>query len=221
MISLSRRLASEFVGTAGLLIAIVGSGIVVSRFAESDGMALAIHALVVGCALIALIAALGPWSNHFNPAVTLALWRAGDLEGRLVPPILGSQVAGAVFGVIMANVMFGESWMAFADQPRAGFGIWLGEFFATFGLVLIVLATADRRAETVAWVVGLFIASAIWFTSSTAFANPAVTIGRVVTDTWCGIRLLDVPAFMLAQLVGAFFATGFVIWLRKLGASQK
>ena len=211
----SRQLASEFVGTTGLLIAVVGSGIAVSRAAESDAIALLIHAIVVGFALIALIAALAPWSNHFNPAVTLALWRSGRVEARRVAPLMGAQIAGALVGVLLANLMFGETWLAIGDKPRAGFGLWLGEAIATFGLVLVVLATAGRRAEVVAWVVGLFIAAAIWFTSSTSFANPAVTLGRVVTDTWSGIRAADVPAFIAAQLAGAWAATAWVSWMGK------
>ena len=121
----SRQLASEFVGTAGLLMAVVGSGIAVSRAAESDAIGLFIHAIVVGFALIALIAALAPWSNHFNPAVTFALWRSGRVEARRVAPLMGAQIAGALVGVILANLMFGEIWVAIGDKPRTGFGLWL------------------------------------------------------------------------------------------------
>ncbi|NRA96289.1 MAG: aquaporin [Planctomycetes bacterium] len=210
---LRRRIASEGIGTAGLLLAVVGSGIAVSRSADGDAIALLIHALVVGGALIALILGLARWSAHFNPVVTLALWRAGAVQGRDVPSLIGAQMGGAFIGVFLANVMFSEAWIAAGDTARTGFGLWVGEAVATFGLVLLIRGCAHRSPEVVAYAVGLFIAGAIWFTSSESFANPAVTLARAATDTWCGIRPVDVPAFVVAQLVGAALATTLASWL--------
>lgn len=210
---LRRRVVSEGVGTGGLLLAVVGSGIAVSRIADGDALALLIHALVVGVTLIALILGLTRWSTHFNPAVTFALWRAGAVPGGDVPPLIGAQLVGAFTGVLLANVMFGESWMALGDTTRSGLGLWVGEAVATFGLVLLIRGCAHRSPEVVAYAVGLFITGAIWFTSSDAFANPAVTIGRAATDTWCAIRPVDVPGFVVAQLVGAILATRLASWL--------
>lgn len=210
---LRRRIVSECTGTAGLLIAAVGSGIAVSRMADGEAVALLVHALVVGFALVALILGLARWSAHFNPAVTLALWRSGDVRARDVAPLIVAQVVGALIGVTLAHVMFGEAWLAAGTIARAGANLWVGEAVATFGLVLVIRGCAYRGPGSVALAVGLFIAGAIWFTSSCAFANPAVTFGRAVTDTWCAIRPVDAPAFIVAQLVGAFLATTLVSWL--------
>ena len=197
-----RRLASEFLGTAGLLTAIVGSGLAADGMAEGAALTLLVHSLVVGLALVALILALGPWSAHFNPAVTLALWRWGAVKGRDVAPMILAQVVGAVIGVILAHVMFEEPWLTAGTKARAGAALFVSEVIATFGLLLVVRGCARRSAESVAFAVGAYITAAIWFTSSDAFANPAVAIARCFTDSWCAIAAGDVPAFVAAQLLG-------------------
>lgn len=213
---LKRRLISEALGTAGLLVAVVGSGIAVAG-EESDSVALWIHSWVVGAALIALIAGLGRWSTHFNPAVTIALWAHGAVPAREVFPLTLAQVVGGAVGVGVADAMFGEAVFASGSIERGGAGLWLGEVVATFGLVLLILGAGDRKSQ-MPFLVGLYVAGAILFTSSGAFANPAVSIARACTDTWSSIRPVDVPPFVGAELIGAVGAAALARWLMSADA---
>jgi glycerol uptake facilitator-like aquaporin len=215
MHSLSRRLVSEAVGTALLLAAVVGSGIMAQRLAGGNvAIALLANAIATGGALVAIILAFGPISGaHLNPVVTLAdAWRKG-IAWRDVPWYIAAQLAGAVAGVILANLMFGLPAVFFSHHIRTGAPQWLGEFVATFGLLAVIWGCARSRKEAVPYAVGAYIVGAYWFTSSTSFANPAVTIARSLSDTFAGIRPDDIPGFVAAQLAGATAATAMFIGL--------
>jgi len=214
-LTLSRRLAAEAVGTALLLCAVVGSGIMGERLAGgSVGLALLANSIATGCALVALVAALGPLSGaHFNPAVSLAAALRRELPGAEAAAYAGAQVAGAFAGVAVAHVMFGEPLFAASRHARHGAGQLVAEAVATFGLVLVIQGTARARATLVPVVVGAYIAAAYWFTASTSFANPAVTLARGFSDTFAGIRPADVPGFVAAELAGALLATVLFAWL--------
>lgn len=214
--SLSRRVAAEAVGTALLLAAVVGSGIMGERLAGGNiALTLLANSLATGTALVALILAFGPVSGaHFNPLVTLAAAGHG-LARRDAWFYVGAQIVGAFVGVAAAHLMFDEPLFSEAYQGRAGAGQWLSEGLATFGLVAVVLGCARTRPQAVAYAVGGYIAAAYWFTASTSFANPAVTLARSVTDSFAGIRPADVPAFVLAQLAGAVAAIALFRWLRQ------
>lgn len=198
-----------------LLAAIVGSGIMADRLSGGNvGLALLANSIATGAVLSALILTFGSVSGaHFNPAVTLADASRGGIAWRIVPGYILAQVGGAVVGVMLANVMFDEPVIALSSHARSGVGQILGEFIATFGLMAVIWGCVRRRTQSVPFAVGLYVAGAIWFTSSTAFANPAVTIARALTDTFTGIRPDDVPGFVLAQLVGAAVATLLLHWL--------
>ena len=206
---LTRRVVAELVGTALLLIAVVGSGIAAQRLSPDDtGLQLLENAIATAAALVAIILAVGAVSGaHLNPVVTLADRVFGGLTTREAGFYMGAQVAGAVLGTIVANLMFELPAIELAQRSRTGSGLWLGEVVATFGLLLVVfgLARADRLALAPFAVAG-WIAGAYFATSSTSFANPAVTIGRSLTDTFTGIRPSSVPAFVVFQLVGAALA---------------
>jgi len=212
---LSRRLAAEAVGTAGLLAVVVGSGVMGERLADGNvALALLANSLATGAGLAVLILVFGPVSGaHFNPAVTFAFFLRGELPGREAPAYLLAQVAGALAGVMAAHVMFGEPLLAFSGTERAGPGQWSAEAIATFGLLATILGCLRARPEAVPYAVGLYIGAGYWFTSSTSFANPAVTLGRVFTDTFAGIAPAGAPAFVAAQLAGAALAVGFLAWL--------
>lgn len=212
---LSRRLVAECFGTAFLLIAVVGSGIMGERLAGGNAaLALLANSLATGAALVAIILAIGEVSGaHLNPAVTLAVaWQSG-VTWREAGGYAVAQIAGAVAGVVIAHAMFGERLMAPGTQVRSGGGQWLAEVVATFGLLAVIWGCARTRSSATAFAVGAYITGAYWFTMSTSFANPAVTIARSLTDTFAGIRAVDVPPFVLAQLVGAAAATSFFAWL--------
>jgi glycerol uptake facilitator-like aquaporin len=213
---LSRRLTAEFIGTAFLLAAVVGSGIMGERLAGGNiAIALVANTIATGTALVALILALGPVSGaHLNPAVTLAdAWQNG-LAWRDVPGYLVAQISGAFAGVGLADLMFDLPAFTPSLHMRTGAGQWLGEAIATFGLILVIWGCVRRRpGAAVAFAVGAYITGAYWFTSSTSFANPAVTLARGFSDTFAGIRPTDIPAFIAAQLVGAAAATAVVRWL--------
>jgi len=213
--SLSRKIASEAVGTGLLLAAIVGSGIMGERLAGGNiAIALLANTLATGAALVALILTFGPISGaHFNPAVTLADASQGGLPWREAPGYLAAQVLGAFAGVAAANVMFGEPVYFASQHARAGNAQLLSEFVATFGLLSVIWGCARLRASTVPYAVGAYITSAYWFTASTSFANPAVTLARSASNTFAGIRPVDVPGFVAAQLAGAAVATLLFRWL--------
>ena len=213
--NLQRRLAAEGVGTALLLAAVVGSGIMGERLAGGNvAIALLANAIATGSTLVALILTFGPISGaHFNPAVTIADASQRGLSWREVPLYITAQLIGAVVGVLAAHLMFGEQLFQFSQHVRAGGAQLFSEFVATFGLLAVIWGCSRARSESVPLAVGLYITGAYWFTASTSFANPAVTAARALTNTFAGIRPADAPGFIAAQLAGAIVATLFFRWL--------
>ncbi len=213
--SLDRRLVAEGIGTALLLAAVVGSGIMGDRLSGGNvGLALLANTIATGAALVALILTLGPISGaHFNPVVTLADASQGRLPWRDVSLYVFAQVLGAFAGVALADAMFGEPVFAASRHARAGLPQLLGEFVATFGLLGVITGCSRVRSSATPFAVAAWIVGAYWFTPSTSFANPAVTLARSVTDTFAGIRPEDVPGFVVAQVVGAAAATVVFRWL--------
>jgi glycerol uptake facilitator-like aquaporin len=211
----SRRIAAEALGTSLLLAAIVGSGIMGERLAGGNvAIALLANTLATGAALVTLIFTFGAISGaHFNPAVTLADACQRGLPWRDVPGYIGAQLVGALVGVAVADLMFNEPAFAWSQRERSGLSQLLSEFVATFGLLAVIWGCSRRRASVVPFAVAAYITSAYWFTASTSFANPAVTIARSITNTFAGIRPLDAPGFILAQLLGAAAATATFNWL--------
>jgi len=208
---LGRRVAAEFVGTAFLVMAVVGSGVMASRLSPDDaGLQLLQNSLATGAALVALIVALQPVSASFNPVVTLVERALGMIDTGTTVALVAAQVLGGLAGTVAANLMFGLDAVTFSAHVRTGPPLWLGEVIATVGLLVIIFGTVrSGRADRVAFAVGGYITAAYWFTSSTSFANPAVTIARTVTDTFAGIAPSSAPAFILAQLLGG--AAGYVL----------
>ena len=213
--SLPHRLTAEGAGTALLLAAVVGSGIMGERLAGGNvAIALLANTIATGAALVALILTFGPVSGaHFNPAVSFADASQGGLSWREAAAYSMAQVAGAFGGVALADAMFEEPLYAWSQHARSGGAQMLSEAVATFGLLAVIWGCARRRPDAVPFAVGAYITAAYWFTASTSFANPAVTIARSVTDTFAGIRVADVPGFLLGQAVGATLATMLFRWL--------
>ncbi|MEW5853998.1 MAG: MIP/aquaporin family protein [Myxococcota bacterium] len=214
-LSLTRRVVAEGTGTALLLATVVGSGIMGERLSGgSVGLALLANTLATGAALVALILTFGPISGaHFNPVVTLsAAWERG-LPWREAPVYIGAQVLGAVLGVFAAHVMFALPVAQVSQHVREGRAQMFSECVATFGLLAVIWGCSRVKAAVVPFAVGAYITAAYWFTASTSFANPAVTLARALTDTFAGIRPEDVPGFILAQLVGAAGATALFHWM--------
>jgi glycerol uptake facilitator-like aquaporin len=214
-LTLGRRAVSEAIGTALLLAAIVGSGIMGDRLAGGNvAIALLANSLATGAALVALILTFGPISGaHFNPAVSFADASQGGLSMRELAAYVPAQLGGAFVGVAGADAMFGEPTFAWSTHVRAGVPQALSETIATFGLLAVIWGCARRRTDAVPFAVGAYITAAYWFTASTSFANPAVTLARMATNTFTGIRPQDVPVFLLAQAVGASAATVLFRWL--------
>jgi glycerol uptake facilitator-like aquaporin len=213
-VTLPRRLAAEGLGSAFLLVAIVGSGIMAERLADDAALALLANTAATAAMLFVLIAMFAPVSGaHFNPAVTLVAALARDIAPKRALGYVAVQVAGAAAGVWLAHAMFGDPIFALGIKERAGAGQWLAEGVAAFGLILTVLGTVQHGVRTAAASMALYIAAAYWFTASTAFANPAVTIARALTPTFAGIRPEDAPFFIAAQLVGALVAAILGRWL--------
>jgi arsenate reductase len=212
---LGRRVLAEALGSTFLLMAIVGSGIMAQRLTDDVGVQLLANATVTGSTLAVLIFVFGPISGaHFNPVVTGVDRALGGIEAARAIAYIAAQLLGAVVGTILADVMFSAP-VEVSVTARSGGGLWLGEVIATFGLVLLIFLTAGTRREgSIPVAVGAYVASAIWFTSSTSFANPAVTVGRMFTDTFAGIEPRSVPAFIVAQMIGAVLALGAVLFLR-------
>jgi glycerol uptake facilitator-like aquaporin len=213
--TLSRRLVAEGLGTAFLLATVVGSGIMGERLAGGNvGLALLANCLATGAGLIALILTFGPVSGaHFNPVVTLSDAWLGQTRWREVLPYLLVQVVGAFAGVAAAHLMFGEPvWFA-SQHVRTGAAQWWSEFVATFGLLAVIIGCSRSRPSVTPFAVAAYITAAYWFTSSTSFANPAVTLARAASDTFAGIRPIDAPGFLVAQIAGAAAATGVLSWL--------
>jgi glycerol uptake facilitator-like aquaporin len=215
MADLKRRGVAEAVGTAMLLAAGVGSGIMGERLAGGNvAICLLANTIATGAALTTLILTFGPISGaHFNPAVTLADAMEGWLAWRDVHVYIGAQIVGAFIGVAVANVMFGEPVFFASRHPRHGGAQLFSEFIATFGLLSVIWGCSRRRSSVVSFAVGAYITAAYWFTASTSFANPAVTLARSMSDTFAGIRPVDVPGFIVAQLFGAGAATALFRWL--------
>lgn len=209
-----RHLASEALGTGLLVATVVGSGIMAERLTDDVALQLLCNALPTGAILVVLITTLGPVSGaHFNPAVTLAFLTGREISGIRALAFAAAQVAGGVSGTFLAHLMFAQPVIQASTTVRTGGAMWLAEAVAAFGLVLVILAGVRQRPEAVPWLVGLFIGAAYWFTSSTSFANPAVAIARGFTDSFSGIRPMDVPGFVAAELIGAVAASLFARWL--------
>ena len=213
--SLPRKLCAEGVGTALLLAAVVGSGIMGERLAASNiALALLANSIATGAALFALISTFAPISGaHFNPVVTLIETIAGRISPQHARLYIGAQFFGAIVGVMMAHVMFELPLIFPSQHVRTGSAQWFSEAVATFGLVIVILHGAKSSAITVAASVACYITAAYWFTASTSFANPAVTFARALTDTFSGIRPIDAPMFIVAQIVGALVAYFFYRWM--------
>jgi glycerol uptake facilitator-like aquaporin len=212
---LARRATAEGVGTAMLLAAVVGSGIMGERLAGGNvAIALLANTVATGAALVALILTFGPVSGaHLNPAVTIADASLGGIAWREVPVYVTAQIIGAFAGVGAADLMFGLPVYFASRHQRSGPAQLFSEFIATFGLLAVIWGCSRRRSAAVPFAVGAYITAAYWFTASTSFANPAVTIARAASDTFAGIRPIDVPGFILAQLIGAMAATWLFHWL--------
>jgi glycerol uptake facilitator-like aquaporin len=219
---LSRRLAAEALGTAFLLATVIGSGIMGEQLAGGNvAIALLANTIATGAGLVALILTFGPISGaHFNPAVTIADATEGGLPWGDVPPYIVAQMCGAFAGVAVAHIMFGQALFVPSTHVRAGAAQLVSEFVATFGLLSVIWGSARRRPAATPFAVGAYITAAYWFTSSTSFANPAVTLARGFSDTFAGIRPSDVPGFVVAQLLGAAAATAVFRWLVPKNAAE-
>ncbi len=212
----ARRLLAELLGTLLLVATVVGSGIMAESLTRDVALALMGNTLATGAILVVLISMFGAISGaHFNPAVSLVMWLKGDLRGWMVPGYMLAQIAGGLLGTWLAHAMFAQEIMQVSQHARSGAGQWLAEAVATFGLLATILAGVRFRPEGVAWMVGLYITAGYWFTASTSFANPAVTIARAWSDTFAGIAPAHVPAFVAAQLAGALLALALFGWLLK------
>ena len=213
--SLPRRFAAEFVGTAFLVAAVVGSGIMAERLSNGNvALALLANTISTGAALVALILTFGRISGaHFNPAVTLADAMEGGLTWAQGSGYIGAQILGGVVGTVVAHLMFGLPAISISRHARSGPAQLFSEFVATFGLLSIVWGCSKLRSIAVPFAVGAYITAAYWFTASTSFANPAVTIARSLSDTFAGIRPVDIPLFIAAQLLGALATTVLFRWL--------
>jgi glycerol uptake facilitator-like aquaporin len=215
--STSQRAVAEFIGTAFLLATVVGSGIMAERLAGGNvAIALLGNTIPTGAILYVLITMLGPISGaHFNPAVTLVFMLRKEIARRESLLFIAVQIIGGLIGVWAAHLMFDEQLMQFSLKVRSGGAQWWAEIVASFGLIFTILATLKHRADAVPAAVGLYITAAYWFTASTSFANPAVTIARSFSDTFAGIRPVDAPGFIIAQIVGAVAAFAVCRWLLK------
>jgi glycerol uptake facilitator-like aquaporin len=207
--SLTNRLTAEALGTALLVCTVVGSGIMADKLTQDVALALLGNTIPTGAILVVLITIFGPISGaHFNPAVSLVMAIRGDLTWGCLAPYVMAQSFGAILGSLVAHGMFDLAILQTSTTVRTGGAQWFAEAVATFGLLLTILGTIRFRIESVAVMVGLYITAAYWFTASTSFANPAVTIGRAFTDTFAGINPADVPAFIVVQIIGALAAMG-------------
>jgi glycerol uptake facilitator-like aquaporin len=212
--TLSRRLAAEMLGTAFLVATVVGSGIMAETLTKDVALELMGNTIPTGAMLVVLITILGPISGaHFNPAVSLVFALKRELPPWDAALYVAAQIIGGVAGTFAAHLMFALPLVEISLKARTGVSQWLAEWFATFGLVITILAGIRFARASVAWLVGLYITAAYWFTASTSFANPAVAIARSLTNTFSGIRPIDLPGFIVAQLLGAICAMAFVAWL--------
>ena len=212
-----RKLFAEWIGTFSLLATVVGSGIMAERLAGGNvAIALLGNTIPTGAILVVLILIFGPISGaHFNPAVTLSFALRKEIDGRHAAFYMATQVIAGITGVLVAHIMFDHPILDASTKARTGLGQWVGEFVATFGLVATILGCLKSRSEAIPYAVGLYITAAYWFTSSTSFANPAVTIARGFSNTFAGIRPTDVSAFVAVQFGAAILATIVFAWLLK------
>ncbi len=212
--SLLRKAFAEFLGSALLAATVVGSGIAAASLSEDPGLQLLENALITGAVLVALILALGPVSAAFNPVVTLVERFFGAISTREALAFIAAQVVGCSLGVMVANLMYDLPAVDLSQHTREGGGLWLGEVVATLGLVVVIFGVVrSGRGASVAYAVGGYITAAYWFTSSTSFANPAITLARTLSDTFAGIAPSSVPMFVLMQLIGGALAVGAVVLL--------
>ena len=211
---LSRRLVAEALGTAMLVATVVGSGIMADRLTDDVALALLGNTLPTGAILVVLITILGPISGaHFNPAVTLVFALRSEIALKDAATYAIAQIFGGMLGTLLAHGMFDLPLLQISATARTGTGQWIAEGVAAFGLVFTILAGLRFRPESIPWLVGLYITAAYWFTASTSFANPAVAIARAFSDTFAGIRPVDVPAFIVAEVLGALLAMALAGWL--------
>jgi arsenate reductase len=210
-IGLPQKAATEFVGTALLVATVVGSGVMATQLSDDVGLQLLENSVATGAVLAALILALQPVSAAFNPVVTLIEAALGEVRVVAAAALIAAQLAGGFVGTLAANLMFELPAVELSTRARSGGGIWIAEVVATFGLIVVIFGSARvGRIDTIAFAVGGYIAAAYWFTSSTSFANPAVTLARMFSDTFAGIAPSSVPAFVLAQLTGGALGLAFV-----------
>jgi len=219
---LTRRLTAEALGTFILVMAVVGSGIMAENLAGGNGaIALLCNTLATGAVLFVIITIFAPISGaHFNPAVSLVMMLRGDLGRRTTLAYIVVQIVGGCAGAIVAHLMFGLDLLQLGSTARTGLGQWAGEFIATFGLIATILGCIRFKPDAVATAVGLYITSAYWFTASTSFANPAVTIARSLSDTFAGISPGDAPGFIVAEILGALAAAWLFGWLFKADSAR-
>jgi glycerol uptake facilitator-like aquaporin len=214
MTDLTRRIAAEALGTGILVATVVGSGIMADRLTDDVALALLGNTLPTGAILVVLITILGPISGaHFNPAVSVVFALRQELAWQSALSFVAAQIAGGIAGTVIAHAMFDLPLLQISATARTGGAQWLAEGVAAFGLVFTILAGLRFRAESIPWLVGLYITAAYWFTASTSFANPAVAIARSLSDTFAGIRPIDLTGFILAELAGALVAMALAGWL--------
>jgi glycerol uptake facilitator-like aquaporin len=212
--SLERRMAAEFFGAALLVAAVVGSGIMAETLTKDVALTLLCNTLATGSILVVLITVLGPISGaHFNPAVSLIFLIKRDLQVADAAGYVAAQIAGAIVGVMVAHAMFDQALLQVSSTVRSGSPQWFAEFVAAFGLVAVILGGLRFSSAALPWLVGLYITAAYWFTASTSFANPAVALARSLTNTFSGIRPVDVPAFAAAEFAGGLVALLVMQWL--------
>ena len=211
MDNLARRLTAEFAGTGLLVAAVVGSGIMADNLTNDMALALLCNTVATAAALVVLISVFGPVSGaHFNPAVSLVILVLKEMPAAAFALYSAAQIAGGIAGTLLAHAMFEQPLLQLSAHARTGSAQWLAEAVAAFGLLLTILTVRKSRPDDIPMLVGLYIAAAYWFTASTSFANPAVTLARTLTDTFAGIRLIDAPMFILVQIGGALAAVLFV-----------
>ena len=211
---LSRRLAAESLGTALLVATVVGSGIMADRLTNDVALSLLGNTIPTGAILVVLITILGPISGaHFNPAVSIVFAFRREIEANAALLYIVAQIGGGIIGSLMAHAMFELPIFQVSETVRSGSGQWIAETVAAFGLVFTILAGIRFRPDAVPWLVGLYITAAYWFTASTSFANPAVAIARSLSDTFAGIRPVDLPGFVIAELLGALIAMVLARWM--------
>ncbi|WP_352537455.1 MIP/aquaporin family protein [Mesorhizobium sp. M0029] len=211
---LSRRIVAEALGTAMLVTTVVGSGIMADRLTDDVALSLLGNTLPTGAILVVLITILGPISGaHFNPAVTLVFALRLEIDRKAALAYVATQLLAGIIGTVVAHAMFDLPLVELSATVRSGPGQWLAELVATFGLVFTILAGLRFRSDAIPWLVGLYITAAYWFTASTSFANPAVAIARAFSNTFAGIRPVDVPMFIAAELAGALIALALAGWL--------